>query len=388
MNYFFLLLCFTLFIGCQQKPQVHHYTEVSVDSPSTNMSSSMGQDPHAGLNRPAAMGQDPHAGLDMSAMMGSANEETKNMFAWKTPEGWMEMPGNGMRIATFHLADKPQDIDISIVSMGGMAGGLESNIKRWLGQINVQISDDQLKSFIQSSQGNVFNFSQLQKGQAASSKSMIAAMLSLKDMTVFVKMAGSIEAVNANKEKFMGLAQSVQLKQGAVTGGLQKMLPMGNSQMPPMMFPTENNAVEGKLKWSLPQAWQELPASGMRLATFHLVSDPTKIDCSIVTLAGQAGGIEANVSRWMEQVGVKSSPENLEQFINSSQSLKTQGGQDVKIYDFTFLQKNALTSDKSMMATIISIGDVSIFVKMTGSIEAVKANQSSFIELVKSIQNK
>ena len=371
MNYLLLLLCFTLCMGCQQKPQARHYTEVALEPPSTAM--------------PSSMARDPHAGLDMSSMpmMAGVNEETKNIFAWKTPQGWMEMPGNGMRVASFHLADKPQDIDVSIVSLDGMAGGLESNIKRWLGQINVQVSDEQLQSFIKSSQGNVFNFSQLQKDKASATKSMIAAMLSLKDKTVFVKMAGSIEAVNANKEKFMELASSVQLKQGSADNPHAG---MGGAM--PMMLPTANSVVQGKLTWQLPQGWQEQPAGGMRLATFHLASDPTKMDCSIVSLVGMAGGLEANLSRWIGQIGLNPSPENLQQLISSNQSFKIQSGQDVKVYDFTSLQKNALASDKSMMAAIISMGEVSVFVKMTGSIGTISQNRNGFLELVKSIRNK
>ena len=153
-----------------------------------------------------------------------------------------------------------------------------------------------------------------------------------------------------------------------------------------MMLPTANSAMEGKLDWQTPPGWQEQPASGMRLATFHLISDPREIDCSIVSLAGMAGGLEANLSRWMEQIGLKSSSDRLQQLMNAQESLKIQDGQEARIYDFTSLQKNAPISDKSMIAGIISSPGVTLFVKMTGSIEAVRQNRKDFLDFVKSIR--
>lgn len=377
MNYLFILFLSIAVIGCEQKSQVRHYTEVAVEAPTMLSgqapSTVSSMDPHAGLD----MGQDPHAGLDMSSapMMTEANTGTQNGLAWTAPEDWVEEPGKGLRLASFHDAARIKDIDVSIVPLGGsMAGGLESNLKRWLGQINVQVSQAQLQSFIKSSQDNVFDFSQLQKGQNPTTKSMMAVVISLPEITIFVKMTGSIEAISRNKAKFMTLVKSVHSKQGSP--------PMSST-----MLPTANSVMQGHLTWSLPAGWEEQPATGMRLATFRLTSDPKKIDCSIVVLGGMAGGLEANLSRWMEQIDLKSSSKSLQSMIHSSESLKTQDGQEAKIYDFTSMQKDAPTSDKSMIAAIISSAEVTIFLKMTGSIEAVSQNRNGFSELVKSLHH-
>jgi len=376
MRYLFLIFLMAV-TGCEQKPQVRHYTEVVMEAPAAPVSDphvgmDMGQDPHVGLD----MGKDPHAGLDMSAAMG-----TSGTVAWNAPQGWAEEAGQGLRLATFHDAANPKDIDVSIVPLGGsISGGVESNLKRWLGQINVQVPDAQLRSFIQSSPDNVFDFTQLQKGQDPSVKSMAVAIVPLQEMTVFVKMAGSIEAVSRNKGKFMDLVRSVHSKPGAAPAPSE-------GAMPAAMLPTANSAVQGKLAWQAPAGWQEQPASGMRMATFRLASDPQKIDCYILSLGGMAGGLEANLSRWMGQIGLDASAEHVQQLISSSQSLKTQDGQDIKVYDFTAIQKGAPASDKSMMAAVLSTAGATVFVKMTGTIEAVGQNRDSFLELVKSIRH-
>lgn len=369
MRYLFLIFLMAV-TGCEQKPQARHYTEVVMEAPAAPVS-----DPHAGMD----MGKDPHAGLDMSSMA------TDGAVAWNAPQGWAEEAGQGLRLATFHDAANPKDIDVSIVPLGGsISGGVESNLKRWLGQINVQVPDEQLRSFIQSSPDNVFDFTQLQKGQDPSVKSMAVAIVPLQEMTVFVKMAGSIEAVSRNKEKFMELVKSVRSKPGAVPGAAAV---ASGGAMPAVMLPTANSAMEGKLAWKAPAAWREEPAGGMRMATFRVASDPQKIDCYIMSLGGMAGGLEANLSRWTGQIGLDPSAEHVQQLIGSSQSFKTQDGQDIKVYDFTSIQKGAPASDKSMIAAVLSTAGATVFVKMTGTIEAVGQNRDSFLELVKSIRH-
>ena len=389
MNYLFILFLLIAVVGCEQKSQVRHYTEVAVEAPAASVSS---MDPHAGLD----MGQDPHAGLDMPSapMMATANVDVKSSLTWKVPEGWVEEPAKGLRLASFRDVARAQDIDVSIVPLGGsIAGGLESNLKRWLGQINVQVSQAQLQSFIQSSLDNIFDFSQLQKGQNPATKSMMVTIISLPEMTTFVKMTGDIKAISRNKVKFMDLVKSIHSKpesQGQSSQDETSIkdphagLDMSTSST---MLPTGNSVMEGHLTLKLPTGWEEQPVGGMRLATFRLASDPQKIDCSIVVLGGMAGGLEANLSRWMGQIGLKRSSESLQSLIHSSKSLKTQDGQEAKIYDFTTIQKDTATSDKSMIAAIISSAEVTIFVKMTGSIEAVSQNRNDFSELVKSLHH-
>ncbi len=157
-------------------------------------------------------GVDPHAGLDMSnaPMMPTANDSLEGKLVWVLPKGWQQQPGQGMRLVSFHLINDPEAIDVSIISLGGMAGGLQANLKRWLGQINVD--DEALTAFIKASADNIFDFTQLQEGQEQSNKSMIAAMLMVEDATVFVKMTGSIKAVTQYKKDFLGLVKSVHLK--------------------------------------------------------------------------------------------------------------------------------------------------------------------------------
>lgn len=130
--------------------------------------------------------------------------------AWTLPRGWMELPASQMRLASFQLASDPNAFDCSIVSLPGGAGGLEANLRRWMEQIKLNVSDEVFDQFMRESQGNIFDFSKLQDGQGQGDESMIAAMLQINGATVFVKLKASIASVKANKAAFLLLVKSIR----------------------------------------------------------------------------------------------------------------------------------------------------------------------------------
>jgi hypothetical protein len=136
--------------------------------------------------------------------------------------------------------------------------------------------------------------------------------------------------------------------------------------------------------WVVPQGWKEEAGAGMRLATFHLIADPETIDCDIIALAGPVGGLDANLERWLGQLGLQASDDILSQLTASAQILKTKDGLEIKVFDFTSLQTQG-NPDKSMLAAMIALGQTTVFVKMTGPIEAVKHNKDNFLKLLRSI---
>jgi hypothetical protein len=139
--------------------------------------------------------------------------------SWQTPKGWLERKGSGMRLATFSAQDQNNAIECSIVSLGGQAGGFESNVIRWMKQINVNVpSDGQFKEFLSrqstiKSTGNfpltVIDLTELTEGEKT--PSMIAAIAELPDMTIFVKMTGSKEALAENRDRFSELCESLNI---------------------------------------------------------------------------------------------------------------------------------------------------------------------------------
>lgn len=147
------------------------------------------------------------------------------------------------------------------------------------------------------------------------------------------------------------------------------------------------SAAPSPYTWALPQGWKQGPnKGGMRLASFYLDGNPDAIDCYVVSLPGMAGGLEANLQRWMGQVGIEPGAANTQQLLKSPSDVQTRGGLAAKVYDLTSLQTG--TAPKSMIAAIISDNGATVFVKMTGTAQDVKANRDGFLEFLKSLAAK
>lgn len=147
--------------------------------------------------------------------------------------------------------------------------------------------------------------------------------------------------------------------------------------------------VQSDLTWDVPSGWQEVAGSGMRIATFKRADNPDAIDVSIVTLSGPAGGLEANLTRWAGQISLDlTANDGLSKLIDSAQILKTQNGLELKIFDFTQLQKDLGPSDKSTVAAMVEINGSTVFVKMTGTVKTVTDNLESFKTLSRSVRPK
>ena len=198
----FLIALLVVLSGCSSKDgaNVRHYTEEVSD---TEIAVAI-TDPHQGM-MPRDMAQ--------VHVMPTVNTALKDRLIWTLPQGWQQAASGSMRLAAFQLTNNPEAIDVSIVVLGGNAGGLQANIKRWLGQVNIQVDDTALNQFIDSSKDNIFDFTQLQQRDDDSVESMIVAMLNLEDNTVFVKMKGSKRAIKANKTQWLNLVKSITLKE-------------------------------------------------------------------------------------------------------------------------------------------------------------------------------
>ncbi|MBN1586704.1 MAG: hypothetical protein JW937_04665 [Candidatus Omnitrophica bacterium] len=82
-------------------------------------------------------------------------------------------------------------------------------------------------------------------------------------------------------------------------------IPKEESAMPPVQAAAGIFPPSARPRWETPDRWQELPASGMRLASFRIAgTGGAEADVSVIVLAGEAGGLLANVNRWRGQIGL------------------------------------------------------------------------------------
>lgn len=142
---------------------------------------------------------------------------------------------------------------------------------------------------------------------------------------------------------------------------------------PVVAGPTEPTSIGMKPKWKLPATWKELPATGMRAATFAV--ENVKVDISVVTFPGTAGGLLSNLNRWREQMGLPA--------VTSESEVETitLHGQPTQIVEL-----NSPTEDKAILGAMYLREDNSWFVKMTGDKAAVSSQRANFESLANSFE--
>jgi len=212
----FFCYCFIL-ASCEQRPQLRQYSEIVVET-SGKENRMLDDDPHAFLRQQEMMPGpfDMKSSKFQDIVKSSVAQVELN---WETPEDWKEQRGNGIRLVTF-ITESDSPIQCTIISFTGKVGGVKENIERWARQIGINdLTEKDMERFMKKSMKlssksgiafEVFEFTLLQDYKDHSVPSMIAAMATLGDKTVFVKMTGSLSAVLVNRDKFLSLCRSLQ----------------------------------------------------------------------------------------------------------------------------------------------------------------------------------
>jgi hypothetical protein len=140
------------------------------------------------------------------------------------------------------------------------------------------------------------------------------------------------------------------------------------------------------LEWKTPPGWQTVSGDPMRIATFAEGSGPDRIECSLVALPGEAGGLKANVSRWMIQLKLTPlSDAELGRFIGRQRKFFSDGGLPVQVIDLTGL---TLDGSASVLGAAVTTLEGTVFAKLSGSRAGIEANRGRFFSLVQSLQQK
>ncbi|HVE14188.1 MAG TPA: hypothetical protein VNI01_12385 [Elusimicrobiota bacterium] len=128
---------------------------------------------------------------------------------WKTPAGWAELPGSGMRAASFQV---PGGAELSVVTFPGDAGGVLANVNRWRGQFGLApLPEAELparSSRVASPAGEAVAVDFPGEG-ASAGKRLLAAMLPFRGASWFFKLTGPEAAVAAAKPAFTAFLGSL-----------------------------------------------------------------------------------------------------------------------------------------------------------------------------------
>ena len=177
-------------------------------------------DIHRGLKSKGGMPSSMAMPADPAMQKSLEASVDRTPLLWQTPQGWSEQKGKGMRLATFTTGAGSPSIETTIISLGGQAGGLSSNVVRWINQLQLPALDDSsLQKFIQSQEklqtadgmpAVLVDLTSLQERSSGAVPSMIAAIVDKSSAQIFIKMTGSKSAVLANKDQLKNLVKSIK----------------------------------------------------------------------------------------------------------------------------------------------------------------------------------
>ncbi|MCP4091934.1 MAG: hypothetical protein GY747_00660 [Planctomycetes bacterium] len=289
--------------------------------------------------------------------------------AWDVPEGWDSLAPTSMRLANLVPAGNP-DSECTLTLLGGSGGGELSNVNRWRGQMGLAPIDQASMDAIPTMEVLGFDapFFQLDGaytgmgGEPRPDWSMLGLILSREQFTIFVKMNGPTDLINAERQNFIAFCASLR-EPGTVN--------------PP---PAQAGATEKG--FVLPDGWRIGPEKSMR--TLNLLAGESS-ECYLILLGGEAGGLGPNINRWMGEVGLDPLTDTeiaalptVKLFGVDSPLLEVSG-------DYKGMGGND-GADSTVLGVALVRPSGSAFVKMVGPSTEVAAEKQRFIELVESLE--
>jgi len=138
---------------------------------------------------------------------------------WEKPLRWREEASTGLRLATFSVSDLESTGQCTLVPLPGDGGGIQANVQRWLEQLSLPLfSPSELADFLSRQKKMrtngglpvmVIDFTTLGRRQEPSGASMLAAIISGENQTLFVKLRGARVLLEKNREVFAEFCRSL-----------------------------------------------------------------------------------------------------------------------------------------------------------------------------------
>jgi hypothetical protein len=304
---------------------------------------------------------------------------------WTTPAGWQEQPPSAMRVGSFVITKDDRHAEVSIIPLQGVSGGELANVNRWRGQVGLEPVDEAKllataeKVSIGNAPASLYEMAGTDPKTQQPSR-IVGSILSSGGTTWFFKMTGNDALVAEQKPVFKEFLKTIHFDSAQPSDQLaQATGPMNmNFQSLP---PAPGDAAADKPTWDVPTGWQEQPASAMRLATFRVTGEnAAKADVSVIKLAGDAGGVLANVNRWRSQLGLQPVDQaGLEPLLTTREV----GGTKILVVDMA--GQSAEEGEKSrLLAAIVPRAGNTWFYKMLGSDQLVAQQKPAFTKFVES----
>ena len=195
-------------------------------------------------------------------------------------------------------------------------------------------------------------------------------------------MMGDATLVEKNKPAFIAFLKSVEFEKLATPSTMDlSQLPASHPAIPGMMPPTTTAAAAGDLPtWTVPSDWKAGEPSQFVLAKFNLqgAGDATAA-ATVSQLAGDGGGLLANVNRWRGQLG---QPPITEDDAAKLPTIDASGPKAV-VADFTGTDARTGKATR-LVGVVLPLNNQTWFYKLMGDPDVVGQQKDTFLKFVQS----
>ena len=303
------------------------------------------------------------------------------------PDGWKEKNLTQMRVASFGIAENGKTADVSVIPLGGMAGGDLANVNRWRKDVGQEViaNDDDLNKLsepttVGSQPAKLFDLSGTNPG-TGDEEGIVAAILHTDTAAWFFKMTGDADLVKKNKPAFIAFLKSVELGQAPALAAMDmSQLPPSHPALPDMASAAPAVDATGKPTWTIPADWKEGQLAQFLVAKFVIAGNGNaSAAVNVSQLAGDGGGLAANVNRWRKQLGQAPLPDD------ELAKLPTLDASGVKATLVQFNGTDARSSQPaSLVGVVLPLNGQTWFYKLMGDKDVVLQQIPAFIQFVQS----
>ena len=143
-------------------------------------------------------------GMPVSATPGTGSAQ----LTWKTPASWTELAPGQMRVGSFKVTGAGGKLaDVSIIPLGGIAGGNVANVNRWRGQLQLPPVAE-LAGAVDTLEANGLHL--LVFDAANGGSRILGAIVPRPGETWFFKLTGPDDLVARTKPAFLDFLKTVK----------------------------------------------------------------------------------------------------------------------------------------------------------------------------------
>lgn len=300
---------------------------------------------------------------------------TARVMAWDLPEGWQRKSGGGgIRFATLTAGEGESALEVSIIRLAGVAGGVGPNINRWRTQVGLDVVSDSeaAASATEIKARGTKGFLVDLTGPTDADKEweasrMLAAIFPADDSAWFIKTTATVSTIETYESAFVALCESVRF---VAPGGAKTPV----AATPPSAAASDSRR-DGPQWDTVPVGWAlDAKPRSMAVASFTLTSESQRASLTITPLGGSQD-LLGNINRWRRQVGLGPLA-NLDEQPPVSIDVAGTPGHLVDI-----------AGSQSHILGVVSVrGGTTWFFKLTGPDPLVADQKAAFESFVRSIK--